>query len=185
MSRRLFPISLAIGLAWAGAALAQTPPAPPRAAAAGTGASFETFQLIGNLNIFNASRVGWTPGSVQPHVDTIAFVGTMESAKGRLAFFNSSNRSFRLTLPQGGSIAGFTVSRIDTSGVELTKDAKPFTLGMGQQLRRPPGGDWALGPAGAYEAASAAATSAAPEIPAGASDVLKRLMEKRQQELKQ
>jgi hypothetical protein len=183
MSRPILPLSLGVLLAVAAAALAQTARAP--APAAGAVASFDSFQLIGNLNIFNSSRVGWTATSVPPHVDTIAFVGTMESAKGRLAFFNSSNRSYRKALAQGASIAGFTVTRIDTGEVELTKDAKPFTLGMGQQLRRPPGGDWALGPAGAFEAAAASTTTAAPAIPADASDVLRRLMEKRQQELKQ
>jgi hypothetical protein len=167
-----------------GAGAAPVAPPPPAAEAV---ASFSSFQEIGNLNIFNASRVGWVAGGVQPHVDTISFVGTLESAKGTLAFFASSNRSFQKAVGQGGTIADFTVTKIATGGVELTKDSKAFSLAMGQQLRRPPGGDWApgVGPPVSFDVGSAAGATAAPAIPADASDLLKQMMERRQQQLKQ
>jgi hypothetical protein len=178
----------AVTLLLGGAAAAVTP-APAPAPAAGPTVSFSTFQLIGNLNIFNPNRVGYVPGSAQPHSDTIAFVGTMDSTKGRLAFFNSSNASFRKAMGQGAMIADFTVTRIEPDRVELTKDSKSTWLAMGQQLRRPPGGEWEPGAGGslAAEAGSSAGpdNASAPAIPAGADDVVKRLMEKRQQQLKQ
>jgi hypothetical protein len=167
-------------------------PAPALAPAAGQVTSFASFQLIGNLNIFNPNRVGYVPGGAQPHSDTIAFVGTMDSAKGRLAFFNSSNPSFRKAMGQGGMIADFTVTRIETDRVEVTKDSKSTWLAMGQQLRRPPGGEWEPGAGGSLAAdlgpdagPDATASPAAPVIPADADEVVKRLMEKRQQQLKQ
>jgi hypothetical protein len=176
-----------LGLLAGGAAgaVAQTPAARPARAPAGPAVRFDTFQVIGNLNIFNASRVGYVPGGSQPHADTISFVGTMESAKGRLAFFDSSDRGFRKAVAQGDTIAGFTVTRIDTDRVVLTREAKPLTLGMSQQLRRPPGGDWEPGPAGSFQSAGPEGPAAPPAIPADASDVLRRLMEKRQQQMKQ
>jgi hypothetical protein len=193
MSRRRSHLASRAALAAAvvllgGAAVAVTP-APAPVPAAGRVTSFSSFQLIGNLNIFNPNRVGYVPGSAQPHSDTIAFVGTMDSAKGRLAFFNSSNASFRKAMGQGGMIADFTVTRIETDRVELTKDSKPTWLAMGQQLRRPPGGEWEPGAGGSLAAEAGASVSpdaaAAPAIPPGADDVVKRLMEKRQQQLKQ
>jgi hypothetical protein len=181
----------AILLAGAAAAVTPTPAAAP-ISAAGPVTSFASFQLIGNLNIFNPNRVAYVPGGTQPHSDTIAFVGTMDSAKGRLAFFNSSNPSFRKAMGQGAMIADFTVTQIGTDRVELTKEAKSTWLAMGQQLRRPPGGEWepgagsfVPGDVGANFGPNATVTPAAPAIPADADDVVKRLMEKRQQQLKQ
>jgi hypothetical protein len=188
----LSAIALVAVLLGGAAAAVPSAPAPTPAPAAGQVTSFASFQLIGNLNIFNPNRVAYVPGGAQPHSDTIAFVGTMDSAKGRLAFFNSSNPSFRKAMAQGGMIADFTVARIETDRVELTKDSKSTWLAMGQQLRRPPGGEWEpgagaslAGEVGSNAGPDAAAAPAAPAIPADADDVVKRLMEKRQQQLKQ
>jgi len=160
-------------------------------AASAAADSFETFSLIGNLNIFDSSRVGWNPGTSAPAVDTISLVGTLESGAGWMAFFESPNRVYRKALREGGTIAQFTVRRIEPDRVELAHDAQVISLAVRQQLRRPAGGDWSVGgvPPGA-SASGAAATGAAPStsaspIPSDASEVLKRLMEQRQQQLKQ
>ena len=162
-------------------------PAPAGAPDARSAASFDTFRLIGNLNIFDSTRVGWVDDAPKVHVDTISFVGTMVYDKGRLAFFDSSDRSFRKALHAGETIADFTVARVDSGRVELTRDSKSIELLMGQQLRRPPGGQWALAAGGARAAPAPDRQAAAEEapLPAGASDILQRLMAKRQQELKQ
>ncbi len=157
-----------------------TAPTPPGHAAAAE--SFETFSLIGNLNIFDSSRVGWNPGRSAPAVDTIALVGTMESDRGRLAFFDSPNALYRRVLREGGTLAQFTVKRIEPNGVELTHDTQVIPLAIRQQLRRPAGGDWTVGGAGP---AVAGGGPTEPAVPADASAVLKRLMEQRQQQLKQ
>jgi hypothetical protein len=156
---------------------------PASGARAGAGAdSFEAFSLIGNLNIFDSARVGWTPGTAAPAVDTISLVGTLESGQGWMAFFESPSRLYRKALREGGTIAQFTVKRIQPDGVELAHDTQLISLAVRQQLRRPAGGDWSVGgvPPGAV-----ASSAAAPAVPADASDVLKRLMEQRQKELKQ
>jgi hypothetical protein len=161
--------------------------APSGAPNAGSAASFDAFRMIGNLNIFDSTRVGWVDDAPKVRVDTISFVGTMDYDKGRLAFFDSSDRSFRKALHAGETIADFTVARVDAEGVELTRDSKSIRLLMGQQLRRPPGGDWAPAAGGARAAPAGERRAAAEEapVPAGASDILQRLMAKRQQELKQ
>jgi hypothetical protein len=152
---------------------------------ASTAVTFSAFQVIGNYNIFNADRVGYTPGVIQARVDTITLVGTIQSGRGRLALFDSSDRAYRKGFREGEKIAEFTVTRISDSSVELTREAQPFSLVMGQQLRRPPGGAWTLGAAARRPEIAAPAAAPAPAIPADASDPLKQLMEQRLKLLKQ
>lgn len=163
-------------------------------ASAPVAATFDnTFRGIGDRNIFNPNRVGRTRSSEAPppRTDVISFVGVMDYEKGLFAFFDSPDDSYRKALKVGGSLGKFTVKSIAADSVELERDAKPITLKMGQQLRRPEGGDWTLigadvvrNEARAAEAASASA-SAPLAIPADASDALRRLMEKRMNQLKQ
>ena len=112
----------------------------------------------------------------------------MDYEKGPLAFFDGSDRSYRKALRAGETIADFTVTRITPGGVELARNSKSISLQMGQQLLRPAGADWTVGAAGARAAPAAAPdASAAPQADASAdtSEVLKRLMAQRQQQLKQ
>ncbi len=160
-----------------------------------TGPTFDTYRLIGDRNIFNPNRVGRSTRSSEerpPRTDVISFVGTMQYEKGLFAFFDSPDSSYRKTLKEGGVVGKFTVKAIAADGVELERDAKSLTLKMGQQLRRPEGGEWtvigaeiARSDARAAEAAATPGPMAPPPIPADASDALRRLMEKRQQQLKQ
>ena len=197
----------AVGATWVIAADAQKPAAKPAKPSSGKGAapvvkaaapagpSFETYRLIGDRNIFNPNRVGRSSRSSDapaPRTDVISFVGTMQYEKGLFAFFDSPDSNYRKTLKTGGTVGKFTVKAISADSVELERDDKPVTLKMGQQLRRPEGGDWTLigaekvrSEARAAEAAANPGPGAPPVIPADASDALRRLMEKRQQQLKQ
>jgi hypothetical protein len=164
-------------------------------AAAPVVANFDAFRLIGDRNIFNPNRTGRRmPGSDEPapKMDVIAFVGTMDYEKGLLAFFDSPDGTFRKVLREGQTIAQFTVKNITANSVDLVRDPKPFSMKVGMQLRKPVGGDWSLiaadvvrEEARAAEAASTTAATAMPVIPPDASEALKRLMEKRQNQLKQ
>jgi hypothetical protein len=162
------------------AALAQGP--VPAAIPAAAVPSFAPFQAIGSYNIFNANRIGYTPGVSQLRVDLITLVGTMEYDQRQLALFDSPVREFRQGLHEGDRIADFTVTKITPTGVVLTRDAKPVTLALGQQLRRPEGGTWSVGVA---RRAAPAAAAAAPAIPSDATDILRQLMEQRQKLQKQ
>ncbi len=175
--------------------------AAPAARPAPTGPApitVDTFRLIGERNIFNPNRIGRTRDRVDeapPRGEVISFVGTMDYSKGRYAFFDGSDRGYQKTLSEGGKIGPFTVKNVSADGVDLVRDPNPFSLKMGQQLRKPVGGDWTLVSAdiARAEAAAAAAAAAAnnvdpnaPQaIPAGASEALRKLMERRNQQLKQ
>jgi hypothetical protein len=158
---------------------------------------FDTFRVVLERNIFNPNRAPRSRAVAEekpPRVDEIFLVGTMQSDKGLLAFFDSTDSEFRKNLREGESIAGFKLKRIAADGVELLRDEQPLALKVAQQLRRPEGGDWSVNAVSSERAETRAASSpdgirsaaaaAATEIPADASEVLKRLIQQRQKQSK-
>jgi len=175
-----------------------TPSAAPEAGPAiAPAAGFEAFQLIVERNIFNPNRVGRTRAATEekpPRVDEISLVGTMHYDKGVIAFFDSTEPAFKKSLRVGESVAEFKVLSIAPDGVELMRGDQPLSLKVSQQLRRAEGGDWnvitVVPPAPRADAtvgsrleSARPGEPAAPEIPANASEVLKRLMQKREKQL--
>ena len=159
---------------------------------------FEAFRLVTDRNIFNPNRTGRRDRSAEeqaPRVDVIALVGTMESDRGLRAFFDGSDTAFRKAVHVGDSVEKFKVTQIAPNAVDLDRDGKSLSVHVGQQLRRPEGADWNLIAADVVrsEAAAAAANATAGKIdptapvviPANVDDVTRRLMEKRNKDLKQ
>jgi len=173
------------------------PPAAGSAVAPKQG--FETFQLILERNIFNPSRVGRLrigPEEKPQRVDEISLVGTVRYDNEKLAIFDSPNSAYRKAFREGEMVADFKVESVTAEGVQLMRESKPLSLKVAQQLRRVEGADWTvtlnqavqLDPraltataAGSAKPPEAASTE---EIPADASEVLKRLMKKREKQLK-
>ncbi|MBI5381670.1 MAG: hypothetical protein HZA31_07205 [Opitutae bacterium] len=160
---------------------------------------FDPFRLIGERNIFNPNRVGASNRSAVvepagPVGDTITLVGTLESEQGLYAFFDCDDPSFRKVLAPGAKIAGYTVAQVQTGSIALERDAKTTPLRVTGQLHRAEGGDWTIVTGEAVRRETpliqsgperAGTGSSLPAIPPDASEVLKRLMEKRQQQLKE
>jgi len=153
--------------------------------------SFDSFRLIGDRNIFDPNRRNRSARSAAnepaaPTGDTIALVGTMDYDQGTYAFFDSSDARYRQVLPAGGKLAEFVVKHVGARSVDLTRDGKVTSLQITQQLHRPDGGEWTVtGASPAPTLSSATEGDAAPAVPADASDILKRLMEQRQKQLKE
>ncbi len=159
-------------------------------------AGFDAFRVIGEKNIFNPNRTGRSRGEeVAPRMDQISFVGTMDYDRGLFAFFDGSESGYRKALRVGESVGPFKVTKIAPNSIEVERDGKAFPMGMGQQWRRPEGGDWNLVGADlarldaqnarAADAARGASATAPVAIPADADPVLRRLMESRNKSLKQ
>lgn len=155
-------------------------------------AAFDTFRLITDRNIFNPNRTGRRERTFEeapPRVDVISLVGTMESDKVPRAFFDSADTAFRKAVHVGDMIDKFKVSQISAQAVELERDGKTFSVRVGQELRRPEGADWNISEMPRPTATTTTATridpSAPPVIPADADPVMRRLMERRAQQLKQ
>ena len=145
---------------------------------------------------------------------TFTLVGTMSYEKGMFAFFDGNQSNLRKVLYQSesNSIAGFTLAEITPAGVKLQAADKKQTveLRIGQGMQQQ-GGTWQVASSGGFfsggnggfggrtrgfdstssgESAAPAADSSSPDAGAAPSpaiegnDILKKLMQQRQQELK-
>lgn len=172
----------------------------PASSRPATGGEFESFQLILERNIFNPNRVGRTratPEEKAVRVDEISLVGVVQYREEKVAIFDSPDAALRKECREGDMLSDFKIARIAAEGVELVREGNTVALKVAQQLRKAEGGDWKVGTNQAARVdaralatngtGAAAARPAAPgpvEIPADASDVLKRLMKKRETQLK-
>ena len=172
---------------------------------------FSYYRLIFDRNIFNPNRrpqgrfIDQPPTDFQRprRVDTFSLVGTMAYEKGVFAFFDGSSYQYRKTVKPGEVMAGYGISEVGHDYVKLVSKTNQLELRIGMQMRREEEGDWSLRnqfggtvgttPAGGAEAAAggtnalAAASdpSVPPMVPADSkeAEILKRLMERRAQEL--
>ena len=166
-------------------------------------------KFVTERNIFDPSRVPHYTSSgratqkrttrtrVSNSAPAFTLVGTMSYEKGMFAFFNGNNEELKKALTVGKSVAGYTVTDIAHSRVMLESADKKeqVELKVGDVMREE-NGKWHMtgagevtgtsGSAGAGGASSSSG-SAAPAASSSASEpneVLKRLMEKREQESK-
>jgi hypothetical protein len=163
-------------------------------------ATFESFRLITDRNIFNPNRTGRRDRSADDapaRLDVIALVGTIDSDKGLRAIFDGSDAPFRKALHVGESVDKFKVTQIASDVVSLERDGKTIAMRVGQQFRRPDGGDWNLVAADVVRAEAAAAAASATTgagkvdptapvpIPANATPIERLMIERRNKQLKQ
>jgi hypothetical protein len=135
----------------------------------------------------------------------MGLVGVMTFPKGTFAFFDGNAAEYRKTLQLQALIAGHTVTAITPQSVTLSEsNGPPVLLKVGQRLRKDAEGVWKLAAGGSGEAfarsggsfgAGSGAASSSPstssssatsttEDPPGSDEILKRLLKKREQEMK-
>ncbi len=135
----------------------------------------------------------------------MGLVGVMTFPKGTFAFFDGNAAEYRKTLQLQALIAGHTVTAITPQSVTLSEsNGPPVLLKVGQRLRKDSEGVWKLAAGGSGEAfarsggsagAGSGAASSSPltssssatsttEDPPGSDEILKRLLKKREQEMK-
>jgi hypothetical protein len=156
--------------------------------------NYAAFKIISDRNIFDTTRSSRSAqnrrNSQRPaRTDTLTWVGVLSSEKGTFAFFDGSSSEFRKVLETGKSVAGHKITSINPQSVTLTTTNNTIELRVGSQMRREDG-DWRVaggsGSAAALQA-STTAESGEPSSSASAddeSDVVKKLMRLREQELK-
>jgi hypothetical protein len=163
-------------------------------------------RFITDRNIFDPNRYAHdTTQRYRPRRETrsapaFTLVGTMNYEKGMFAFFNGNNFDLRKVLYQSDSnnIAGFTMTGITLTGVTLQSadGKKTIQLKIGDVMRQE-GSEWQLagqGELGTGESSSgsetasisdnlgADSTNSAPPSALEQNDVLKKLMQQREQE---
>jgi hypothetical protein len=165
-------------------------------------------RFITERNIFDPNRYAhdttkpYKPRHVTRSAPAFTLVGTMNYEKGMFAFFDGNNSDLRKVLYQSdsNSIAGYKMTGITLTGVTLqsTDGKKTIQMKIGDVMRQE-GTEWQLtaqGGLGADESSAQSATTSTPDEsgsdsasstpPSGMeqNDVLKRLMQQREQELK-
>jgi hypothetical protein len=162
-------------------------------------------RFITERNIFDPGRYAHSsPGAstyrppVSRSAPAFTLVGTMNYEKGIFAFFDGNNSDLRKVLYESdsNSIAGYTVTEITLTSVKLQSadNKQTVQLKIGDMMRQE-GSEWRLSETGESPAftsggnapAAEGASPAAAAVPSSASapnDILKKLMQQREQELK-
>ena len=148
---------------------------------------YSNFRTIAERNIFDPNRHGVRQPSdyIRPAVDSFNLVGTMSYEKGTFAFFSGSSSQYQKALKCQDSIAGYKVASIGEKSVKLAQGTNQIELRIGMQMRREENGPWkASSLLQSYAAAPASNPAAASDsVPTGpSSDILKKLMQRREQE---
>ena len=151
---------------------------------------FSAYKIISEGNIFNTTRTRRTRGRVDEappiRIDTLTLYGTFIYEKGPFAFFTGSSSGYSKVLGPGDSIAGYKIAEITGAGVTLIANTNRVDLRVGMQLRRQDQGEWQIAggsPALASVSGSSSNSSGDP-FSGEMSDVAKRMMKQREQELK-
>lgn len=144
-----------------------------------------------------------------PKVDAFSLVGTLRYEKGDMAFFDGSSSDYRKAHKTGDTIAGYKVLSISDAAVRIEAQGKVTQLKIGSQMRREDDGEWmfAEGPyaggitgtggsggtmsSGSGESSTASVSTGSSSGSSGsgggggsADEILKRLLQKREQEMK-
>jgi hypothetical protein len=157
---------------------------------------YVSFRVISERNIFNPRRSGRatsrastrTESERRVPMDRFALLGTMSYEKGRYAFFDGSSSDFRKVAKPADSIAGFKIMEVAPTCVKLEMtNGQVIELCVGMQMKKREDEDWQLaGKADSADGPGQASTSTSNSTASGsaqeADDVLKRLMERREQE---
>jgi len=164
---------------------------------------------VAERNIFDPDRQPRTRGESRPipkpvvavaaDAPEMGLVGVMTFPKGTFAFFDGNAAEYRKTLQLQALIAGHTVTAITPQSVTLSESNGPTVLlKVGQRLRKDAEGVWKLAAGGTGEAftrssgsvgagsgaASSSSATSTTEDPPGSDEILKRLLKKREQEMK-
>ena len=153
-------------------------------------AEYAFFSVVPDRNIFNPNRyphrakAGRTEPAHATTPDAFTLVGTMSYGKGTFAFFAGSTAEYQKVLARDGEIAGFRLAAIQPNAVLLTVSNNTIQIPVGAQLRRDEEEGWQLVPeAGTQPVERAEAPAEAEDAGGDPGDVLKKLMQKREQEL--
>lgn len=158
---------------------------------------YSYFKLIGDRNIFDPNRYPRQGRSSRresrgPEADAFSLVGTMSYEKGTFAFFDGTSSEYRKALQLDEAIAGYKVTEITPNAVKLQAADKRIEMKVGTQMRKESEGGWQLIGQAELPASSAQETTSdepssgntGSSSSAEPNDVLKKLMQQREQELK-
>jgi len=149
---------------------------------------FNAFRLIAQRNIFDPHRTPNSDGSRvtrrepdrRMRMESFALVGTMSYEKGRYAFFEGTSSDYHKVLQPAEAIAGFKLADVTPDSVKLeSTNGQAIELRVGMGMKKREEDEWQV--AESVESSGSAGASGA-GAGGGSDDVLKRLMQQREQE---
>ena len=169
--------------------------------------SKEVARRVADRNIFDPERKPRIRGESRPvpkpkavasaDAPEFGLVGVITYPRGTFAFFDGNASEFHKTLQLNAVIAGQTLSTITPQSITLiASNRPPNLLRVGQRLRQDSEGVWQLvtglggegfkrsGSAEGSTGTAAASSTTPSEDPPGSDEILKRLLKKREQEMK-
>ena len=154
------------------------------AATVASAQEFAAFRVISQRNVFNQNRVARgrdgavTKPSRAVSLDAFSLVGTLYYETNQIAFFDGSRAEYRKAVRPSDTIAGHKLVAIQPDSVRLEAAGKTVVMKIGAKLQRP------SETAPIETAPETNAVAPAVEHGADASEVLKKLMQRREQETK-
>ena len=166
-------------------------------------AGFDAFRLMRTKNMFDPSRrpartetaSAQRPAPARENKSsTLTLTGTMVTEGKVLAFFAGTRADYSKVLSVGGTIADCKITAIKATEVEMERGGKPGALVIGHQLQiegapsdvpaeEPASGAPPIAGAPPADPAAPAGPTAGPAPSNDKSDVLRRMMERREKEL--
>ena len=170
------------------AAAPKATPSPTAPLANAARKDYVSFKTIADRNIFDANRTsrsgrGGGDDRKPAKIDTFTLVGTLSYEKGFYAFFDGSSSDYKQVLEPGKLIAGYKIATVTGNGVRLEAATNTIELSVGMQMRREEEAPWKVVPGTGPQAASST-DSSTDSAPGDDSDIVKKLMQQREQELK-
>lgn len=154
---------------------------------------FSSFRIISQRNIFDPNRTARhrdRGGQSRKVADAFFLVGTMSYDKGNFAFFDGTHSEYRKILQSTGAIGDYQVTDIKPNSVKLEAGGRQVEMKVGTQMERQDEGGWRLVanselPSASTETpASTTDDKANPSSSGEVNDVLRKLMQQREQEMK-
>ena len=154
---------------------------------------FSSFRIISQRNIFDPNRTARhrdRSGQSRKAADAFFLVGTMSYDKGHFAFFDGTRSEYRKVLQSTGAIGDYQVAEIQPNSVKLEAGGRQVEMKVGTQMERQDAGGWQLVanselPSAAVDNTTSTANDTAnPPSSGEVNDVLKKLMQQREQEMK-
>src|SRR5262249_54409031 len=152
----------------------------------------DIFKLIVERNIFDSNRRAARRGrdgdeeAPPKRTESFTLVGTLVYEKGPYAFFDGASSDYRKVLELGKNIAGYKFKSISGDTVKLEAGTNTVELHVGMQMKREEDGEWQ--PSGGRSAqtssSSSSSSTSGESAPGDDSDIIKRLMKQREEELK-
>ncbi|HTL17720.1 MAG TPA: hypothetical protein VL793_10815 [Patescibacteria group bacterium] len=147
---------------------------------------YSAFRLIVDRNIFDPNRAprSGRPSAQPRTTDSFTLVGTMSYEKGIFAFFDGTSSDYKKAVKPEETIAGYKVTAISADAVKLARGTNVVDLSVGTQMRRRDDGTWEKSAkVESYASAASNSTTTTQSAPTGAeSDVLKKMMMRREKE---